>query len=89
MPWRILGAGGAEAIFVSGHVIIPERPFLNIRDTELPVLIRLLNPGEEAFALLLLRQMQVELDDAGAVLGARCLECSLIKMFRQRAMPEG
>jgi hypothetical protein len=49
------------------HVVLPEVSLLEIRQAEFLVLVRFVNPRQKAFALLLLREVQEELDDAGAV----------------------
>src|SRR5664279_3860697 len=67
VPRGELGAGRAQAFIVGLHVLLPEIPLLNIRQAEFPVLLRFIDPRQKALALLLLRQMQVELDDAGFV----------------------
>ena len=45
----------------------PEFALLDVGEAELPVLVRLVDAGEEPLALLLLGQMQEELDDPRAV----------------------
>jgi hypothetical protein len=47
--------------------IDPRSRVLDVRLAELPVLLRLVDAFEKALAMLLLREMQVELDDPGAV----------------------
>ena len=57
----------AKAFLISLHILLPERAFLQVRKGELPVLLRVIDALEEALALLLLREVEVELDDAGSV----------------------
>ena len=47
--------------------MLPEFAFFDIGGAEFPVLFRLVDAGEETLALLLLREMKEEFDDAGAV----------------------
>ena len=60
-------AGCAEALFVSLHVVFPELPFVNIRQTQLPVLLRIVDARQEPLPLLILREVQEHLDDARGV----------------------
>src|SRR5258708_4032530 len=57
VPGCVFGAGGAQAVLISGHVVVPKRSLLNIRHAELPVLLRLFDAREKALPLFLLRQM--------------------------------
>jgi len=52
---------------MSGHVLRPELALPDVCGAELPVLPRVVDALDEALALLLLRQLQEELDDACAV----------------------
>jgi hypothetical protein len=47
--------------------MLPAFPLVNVREAEFPVLVRLINAFEESLPLLVLRQVQEELDDPGAV----------------------
>ena len=40
---------------------------MNVREAELPVFVRLINAFEESLSLFILRKMEEELEDAGAV----------------------
>src|SRR6185295_5581287 len=51
MPRRPLAAGVVEDIFVGLHVVVPTRPFLDVTNRELPILICLINPLEKPFLL--------------------------------------
>ena len=64
IPGRVPGARRTEALLVRRHVLIPEFSFLNVRQAELPVFCRLIDTCQKALALLLLREMEEELDDA-------------------------
>src|ERR1039457_2221468 len=45
----------------------PVFPFVNVREAEFPVLVRLVNTFNKSFSLLSLRQVKKEFDDPGAV----------------------
>ena len=62
IPWRMAGAGGAEAILIRLHVVRPEFPFFDVGGVELPVLFRLFDALQKALSLLLFRQMQEEFE---------------------------
>src|SRR5665811_2473778 len=49
------------------HIVLPEFSLLDIRNAEFPVLFRLVDAFEKALALLLLRQVEIELYDADSV----------------------
>jgi len=49
------------------HVLGPELALPEVCGAELPVILRVVDALDEALALLFLRQMQEELDDASAV----------------------
>jgi len=67
VPRRVMGAGGAQASLISLRVLLPVFPLVDVRDAELPVLARLIDALEEAFALLAFREMEEELDDPGSI----------------------
>src|SRR5665213_2448836 len=67
VPGRVAGAGSAEAGLVGSHVLIPEAALDNVIGTELPVLLRVIEAGEQALALLFSGDMQEEFHDARAV----------------------
>ena len=67
VPGRVMGAGGAQASLISLRVLLPVFPLVDVRDAELPVLARLIDALEEAFALLAFREMEEELDDPGSI----------------------
>jgi hypothetical protein len=53
-PRRCLSARRIQALFKRFGILLPILSFVDIRKTELPVLVRLVNPVEETLALLLL-----------------------------------
>src|ERR1019366_8052761 len=67
IPGSVACACGAEALLIRRHVMIPKLPLRDIRSAEFPVLFRRIDAFEKALSLLLLREVQEELDDAGAV----------------------
>ena len=67
IPGRVMGAGRVQAILKGLSVAFPIFPLVNVREAEFPVLIRLINAFEEAPSLFVLRQMEEELDDTGAI----------------------
>src|ERR1019366_1663546 len=67
IPVRVPGARCAEAFFIRLHVPHPEVPLRDIHNAEFPILFRLIDALEETLSLLLLRQVEVEFDDAGSV----------------------
>ena len=56
-----------QAILICLHIVLPEFPFRDIRKAEFPVLFRLVDTRDKTFALLFLREMKEEFDDARAV----------------------
>ena len=67
IPGCVPGARRTEAFLVRRHVLLPEFPLLDVRKADFPVLFRLIDALKEALSLLLLREMEVELDDTGSV----------------------
>ena len=67
IPGRIPGACCTEAFLIRLHVLLPEFPLLDVRKAKFPVLFRLIDALKETLSLLLLREVEVELDDAGSV----------------------
>jgi len=47
--------------------LIPEFPLLDVGKVKFPVLFRLVDTLKEALSLLLLRKVEVDLDDTGAI----------------------
>ncbi len=62
-----MGAGRVQAILEGVSVALPIFPLVNVCEAEFPVLIRLINAFEKALSLFVLRQMEEELDDTGAI----------------------
>ena len=56
-----------QARLKSLRVMLPVFPLVNVREAEFPVLVRLINAIEKALSLFVLRQVEKELDDPGAV----------------------
>src|SRR5665647_1751363 len=67
IPGCIPGACRTEAFLIRLHVLLPEFSLLNIRKPEFPVLFRLIDALKETLSLLLLREVEEKLDDAGSV----------------------
>ena len=67
-------AGGCEALLVRLHVLLPVLALFDVRFAELPVLLGRIDAREKALALFLLREVQEEFDDAGAVAVEMTLE---------------
>ena len=67
IPRRVMGAGGVQAGLISLHVVPPIFPLVNVREAELPVLVRLINTLEEALPLLVFREMEEDLYDPGSI----------------------
>src|SRR5262249_29366521 len=67
VPRRLRRRSGLDHLLVGVHVLVPERPLLDVVHGELPALARLLQPIEEALALLFLGNAQMELHNARAV----------------------
>src|SRR6185503_13597009 len=61
-------------VLVRLHVVLPEPPFLRVRERELPILRRLVEPAEEAALLLPLGEVEEELPDERPVPGEVALE---------------
>ena len=62
-----MSAGRVQAIFKSMHILFPIFPLVNVGEAEFPILVRLINAFEKSLSLFILRQVQEEFDDAGAV----------------------
>src|SRR5215831_13615348 len=62
-PGRVLRCSAANGFLVCTHVVVPELSFVHVRTRELPVLLRCVEPPQEALFLLLARQVQEELED--------------------------
>jgi len=64
---RVGGARCTQARLICLHVMLPVVPFVNVREAEFPVLVRLINALAEALLLFVLRQVEGDLDDPGTV----------------------
>src|SRR3984885_11524948 len=62
-----MSAGGVQALLISAYVVLPVFPLMNVRETELPILIRLIDARKKSLSLFLLRKMKKEFDDPGTV----------------------
>ena len=67
VPRRGLRAGSAQTVLVNLDVLVPELSLAEVGLTEFPILVRLIDPCQKAFSLLLLREMEVEFEDTGSV----------------------
>ena len=56
-----MGACRVQAILIGFRVMLPVFSLVNVRETEFPVLVRLINALEEALSLLVLRQVEEDL----------------------------
>jgi len=62
-----MGAGGVQAGLIGLHVALPELPLVNVREAELPALVRLIDSLQEAFPLFAIREVEEDLDDPGSI----------------------
>ncbi len=60
-------AGGGEGVLVGLHVAVPVFAFTDVGIVEFPVLAGVVQPVLQALALLVDADVQVALDDRGAV----------------------
>ncbi len=67
IPGSMMVAGGIQALLISLHILVPVFPLVNIRQAELPILIRLINARQETLALFFVRQMEKDFDRARVV----------------------
>jgi len=81
IPGRVPSARRTEAFLIRLHIVLPEFPLRDVRETELPVLFRLVDTRQETLALLFLREMEVDLHYASSV----DMEMSL--QIRDRTIP--
>ena len=73
-PGGVLAAGGGEDVVVGIHVVGPELALVDVGFGELPVLVWVVDAGLEAAGLLLVRDVEVELEDEDVVVGEEALE---------------
>ncbi|KAF2174371.1 hypothetical protein K469DRAFT_693866 [Zopfia rhizophila CBS 207.26] len=76
VPGRIGRGRGADRRLVGGLVIVPAATVHDVGRLQLPVLVRLVDPGQEALALLLLAEMQEELQQHRPLPGEVALEAA-------------
>ena len=69
-----MGGAAGERHFVGLHVVVPQRPVLEVGRVELPALLGNLDALGQAFGLLLLGDVEHELQDPGAIVGEHLLE---------------
>src|SRR5438093_8656912 len=60
-------AGLAQAGFIGLHIVVPEFPLFEVAPAEFPVLIRLVDAGKKAAALLVLGNVEEKFNDARSV----------------------
>ena len=65
--YLVPGARRTEALLIGFHVLLPEFPLLDVSEGEFPVLFRLVDALQKTLSLLLLREMEVEFDNARSV----------------------
>ena len=66
-PGRVISARRAEAFLVGLRVVVPEFALLQIRVAEFPIFLGVVDTFEKALALLLLREVEKDFDDASPV----------------------
>ncbi len=74
VPGRPGGRGLGDRLLVGGQVVVPAGPIVEIARTELPRLLRILEPLLQPLPLLVPGDVQEHLDDAGALVGEQALE---------------
>ena len=67
LPGRVPRARRAQAFLVRFHVRLPVVTLAHVGLAELPVLVRLLDAGQEALPLFVLREVEEELEDPCAI----------------------
>ena len=67
VPRRPLRRGVPDGVFVRLHVFHEMRPLADIRERELPVLVRFFEPLQEAPSLFFFRHVQEEFADDDAL----------------------
>src|SRR5579859_7386805 len=67
VPRSVPGAGRADTLLIGFHVLLPESALLDIRGAEFPVLCRVIDAFEKSLALFILRQVEEEFHDSGAI----------------------
>src|SRR5437870_6717125 len=67
IPGGLPAAGLAQAGFIGLHIVVPEFPLFEVAPAEFPVLIRLVDAGKKAAALLVLGNVEEKFNDARSV----------------------
>ena len=67
IPRSVMRAGCADALLVSLHVVFPEFSLMNVRKTQLPVLLRIIDACQKPLTLFILGKVQKDFHDVGAV----------------------
>ena len=62
-----MGACGVQALLVDLHVMLPVLSLLDVRLTEFPILVRLINTREKALSLFVFGQVEKEFHNPGSV----------------------
>src|ERR1035441_10024926 len=62
-----LGACRVQAGLISVHIMLPVFPLVNVRETEFPVLVRLIDAREESLSLFFLGNVEKEFDGPRSV----------------------
>src|SRR5665213_614316 len=62
-----MGACRVQAILIGFPVLVPVFSFVNVRETELPILVRLVDAREEPLALLFPRKVKEYLDGSRSI----------------------
>ena len=81
----MLAAGGGEDVVVGVDVLGPELALVEVGVGELPVLFLVVDAGLEAAGLLVVRDVEIELEDEDVVVGEEALE--LVDVFDATARP--
>ena len=63
IPWRLVGAGGADRILECFDIIVPQRPLGIVGFADLSVPLRILQPVGKARELFFLADVQEEFQD--------------------------
>ena len=66
-PGSIVRTGGAQALLIGVHVVLPELSLRNIVRAEFPVFRRVFNSFQKTFSLFFGGQVKEELEDAGTI----------------------
>jgi hypothetical protein len=67
IPRGFASACLTETLLASRHIAPPELSLLNVGKAEFPIFVRLIDALKKALALLILRQVEIEFHNPGAV----------------------